>query len=64
MKFYQDTEGSVIRAYSVDGPIILNTIHGEKCGEPGCYVIVMQDNKTAILSEQDFAVSFTEIEGV
>jgi hypothetical protein len=61
MKRYRDTEGAIVFAYQVDGPIILNTVQGERCGSAGSYVVLLDEEKTAILPEQEFIASFTEV---
>ena len=58
---YQDKDGIQIQAYMLNGPTILNTIHGEIAGEEGQYVVTLPDNKIVLMTAVEFEASFSLI---
>lgn len=58
MQKYRDSNGEIVEAVQVDGPTLLNTIEGEKCGVASDFVIILPNGKSVILNEETFNASF------
>lgn len=58
MEKFIDSNGELVDAFQVDGPILLNTIEGEKCGVSSDFVVILPNGKSVILNEETFNASF------
>jgi len=62
MNRYTDINGVTVEALLVSAPTILNTIHGEIVATAGQWVVNLPNSMPAVLSAEDFAVSFNLVE--
>ena len=60
-KKYSDSEGNIVECFQLNGPIVLTTVSGEKSGSENDWVILLPSNQVAILDNDNFIISFTEI---
>lgn len=61
MKTYQDSTGSLVQAFQVDGCCIVNTINGEVCASDTEWVVYLPTQKTVVFTNEAFQQSFTEV---
>jgi len=61
IRTYIDVEGAACDAFQLEGPTILNTTDGERCGESGQWAIYVPANqgRPVILGDADFRAAFT-----
>lgn len=59
MTSYRDVDGALVEAIKLDAPMLLNTLTGEACGEPGQWLVYLPSSLPVFMSDEAFSSSFT-----